>query len=115
MKIKNINFIFPDCEPKKLDTLFFAKNGSFSPKLAYCFDYEEKICLFKDKLSSAEHLGQISRNSIDVKMLKMQCKTKKFEKMTQDEKEFPKTHYGMLDHVKIYLPTNFHAFMMNVG
>ena len=36
----------------------------------------------------------------------MQCKTKKFEEMTQDEKEIPKTHYGMLDNVKICLPTN---------
>ena len=66
-------------------------------------------------MSPAEHLWQISQNSIDVKTLKMQCKTKKFEEMTQDEKEIPKTHYGMLDHVKIYLPTNFHAFMMNIG
>ena len=45
----------------------------------------------------------------------MQCKTKKFEEMTLDEKEIPKTHHGMLDHVKIYPPTNFHAFMMNIG
>ena len=48
-------------------------------------------------------------------MLKMQYKTKKFEEMTLGEKEIPKTHHGMLDHVKIYLPTNFHAFMMNIG
>ena len=44
----------------------------------------------------------------------MQCKTKKFKKMTLDENEIPKTHHGMLDHVKIYLLTNFHAFMMNI-
>ena len=48
-------------------------------------------------------------------MLKMQYKTKKFEEMTLGEKEIPKTHHGMLDHVKIYLPTKFHAFMMNIG
>ena len=48
-------------------------------------------------------------------MLKMQCKTKKFEKMTLGEKEILKMHHGMLDHVKIYLPTNFHAFMMNLS
>ena len=45
----------------------------------------------------------------------MQCKTKKFEEMTLDEKENTKTHHGMLDRIKIYLPTNFHAFMMNIG
>ena len=44
----------------------------------------------------------------------MQCKTKKFEEMNLDEKEILKTHHGMLDHIKIYLLTNFHAFMMNI-
>ena len=95
-------------------TFFFAKNDNFLPKLAKCFDYEEKICLSKDKLSPAEHLWQNSWNFIDIKTLKMQCKTKKFEEMTLDEKEILKTHHGMLDHIKIYLPTNFHAFMMNI-
>ena len=35
--------------------------------------------------------------------------------MTLDEKKIIKSHYGMLDHVKIYILTNFYAFMMNIG
>ena len=52
----NINFVLPSCGPKKLEALFLAKNGSFLLKMASRYDYEEKICPFDDRYSSAEHL-----------------------------------------------------------
>ena len=48
-------------------------------------------------------------------MPKMHCKTLKISKISLDEKIMSKTAHGMLELLKIYFPTNCHAYMMNIG
>ena len=45
----------------------------------------------------------------------MHFKTLKSRKISFDESKITKKAQGMLYFIKIYLPTNFHAYMMNIG
>ena len=60
-------------------------------------------------------MWEISWNSVDVKMPKMHYKTWKISKISLDEKLMSKTAHGMLEFIRIYFPTNCHAYMMNIG
>ena len=66
-------------------------------------------------MSSAECRWEISWRSIDVLMLKMHCKSQKFEQKSFDDKILSKKPKKMLNLMKIYLPANFRASMMNFG
>ena len=48
-------------------------------------------------------------------MPKMHYKTPKIKKISLDEKIMSKRAHGMLEIIKIYLPTNFQAYLMNIG
>ena len=48
-------------------------------------------------------------------MLKMHFKTLNSRKISFDESKITKKAQGMLYFIKIYLPTNSHAYMMNIG
>ena len=52
---------------------------------------------------------------VDVKMPKMHYKTPKIKKISLDEKIMSKRAHEMLAIIKIYLLTNFHAYLMNIG
>ena len=51
---------------------------------------------------------------------KLQCKSTKYKstkikKISLDEKMMSKRAHGMLEIMKIYFPTNFQAYLMNIG
>ena len=48
-------------------------------------------------------------------MPKMHYKTPKMKKISLDEKIMSKRAHGMLEIIKIYFPTNFQAYLMNIG
>ena len=48
-------------------------------------------------------------------MPKMHYKTPKIKKISLDEKIMSKRAHGMLEIIKIYFPTNFQAYLMNIG
>ena len=48
-------------------------------------------------------------------MPKMHYKTPKIKKISLDEKIMFKKAHGMLEIIKIYFPTNFQAYLMNIG
>ena len=48
-------------------------------------------------------------------MPKMHYKTLKIKKISLDEKIMSKRAHGMLEIMKIYFPTNFQAYLMNIG
>ena len=48
-------------------------------------------------------------------MPKMHYKTPKIKKISLDEKIMSKRAHGMLEITKIYFPTNFQAYLMNIG
>ena len=48
-------------------------------------------------------------------MPKMHYKTPKIKKISLDEKIMSKRAHGMLEIIKMYFPTNFHAYLMNIG
>ena len=45
----------------------------------------------------------------------MHHKTPKIKKISLDEKIMSKRAHGMLEIMKIYFPTNFQAYLMNIG
>ena len=52
---------------------------------------------------------------IEIKTLKLHDKTQKFDEISLDEIKITKRHQEMLDLMKLYLPTKFHAYMMIIG
>ena len=48
-------------------------------------------------------------------MLKKHYKTPKIKQISLDEKILYKRAQKMLETIKIYFPTNYHAYLMNIG